>query len=158
MTKRHLFGGVFLCYTVVMEDAEITWKIPYPDEFQVWELFYPVRPWTTNKDRNLHPMARAKMIKEWRSAFKGLAEAASIPELEVMFIEVEPQVPTRNFQDTVACNPAAKAAIDGIVDAGVVPDDAKRWLKWVLFYPCLHTPGSAGLLIRVVGKVANLAP
>lgn len=121
-------------------------------------LYYPVRPWTTNKDRNLHPMARAKIIKEWRGAFKDLALAACIPELEVMYIEAEPWVPTRNFQDTAACNPAVKAAIDGIVDAGVVPDDAQRWLKWILFRPCKHTPGQAGLSIRVVGKVLTQTP
>lgn len=146
-------GFLALCYTVFMEDSEINWNIPYPDDFTVWQLFYPVRPWTTNKDRNLFPMVRAEMVKEWRRSFRYLAIEAGIPELEVMFIEVEPHVPTRNFQDTAACNPAAKAAIDGIVDAGVVPDDAKAWLKWILFHPCRHTPGSAGLLIRVVGKV-----
>lgn len=124
----------------------------YDGDMMSWELFYDVRPWTTNKDRNLHYHQRAKMVKEWREKFKELAEEAGIPELEVMFIEAEPWVPTRNFQDTAACNPAVKAAIDGIVDAGVVPDDKPQFLKWILFHPCKHTPGQTGLMIRVVGK------
>lgn len=122
------------------------------DGLEKWELFYPVRPWTTNKDRNLHHHQRAKMIKEWRDAYKKLAEDAGIPELEVMYVEAEPWVPTRNFQDTAACNPAVKAAIDGIVDAGVVPDDKPEFLKWILFHPCRHTPGQVGLMIQVIGK------
>jgi hypothetical protein len=135
-----------------MEDFEISWKIPYPADFQHWRLFYPVRPWTTNKDRNLNPFTRAKHIKEWREAFKGLAEDACIPELEVLFIEATPQVPTRNFQDTSACNPATKAAIDGLIDAGVMEDDAKQWLKWILFRPCEYVKNEPGLWLDIFGR------
>lgn len=135
-----------------MLDAEIDWEVPYPDDFQRWTLFYPVRPWTTNRDRNLYPFARAKLIKEWRGAFTELAQEANIPELEVLFIEVTPQVPTRNFQDTAACNPASKAAIDGLIDAGVMEDDSKQWLKWILFRPCEYVKGEPGLRVLVVGR------
>lgn len=132
-----------------------SWNIPYPDDFECWELTYHDKHWTTNKDRNLHHHARAKLIKKWRVKFCELAKEANIPELEVMYIEVIPNVATRNFQDTAACNPAAKAAIDGIVDAGVVPDDSKEWLHWILFHPCVHTRGEYSLTIKVIGKILD---
>jgi hypothetical protein len=143
-----------------MFDLNGDWEIPYPSNFKTWELTYSSddgkrRPWTTNKDRNFHPMQRAKLIKSWREAYCELATKTNIPELEVMFIEAIPLLRNRNFQDTAACNPAVKAAIDGIVDAGVVPDDSKQWLKWILFRPCQLTPGIDGLTIRVIGKISE---
>lgn len=135
-----------------MENNEITWEVPYPPDFQRWHLFYPEHPWTTNRDRNFHHMARAKLIREWRGAFKQLAEDAQIPELEVLFIEIMPQVPKRLFQDTAACNPASKAAIDGLIDAGVMEDDSSQWLKWILFHPCIYVKGEPGLHVLIVGR------
>jgi crossover junction endodeoxyribonuclease RusA len=92
------------------------------------------------------------MVLEWRDKFKELAEEAGIPRLAIMYIEATPNLKDRRFQDTAACNPAVKAAIDGIVDAGVVPDDRPEFLKWILFHPCKLTPGQNGLTIRVIGK------
>lgn len=111
---------------------------------------YPVRPWTTNKDRNLYPQARAKLVKEWREAFKSLAIEENIPALEKIGIVATPILPDRKFQDTAACNPAVKAAIDGIVDAGVVPDDTPEYLGYVKFKPCVYVKGEAALVLEIV--------
>lgn len=123
------------------------------DHLVIWELSYNKRPWTTNAERNWHHHKRAKYVKEWREEFCKLALAADIPRLEYMFIEATPNLADRKFQDTAACNPAVKAAIDGIVDAGVIPDDSQEWLKWIKFHPCKHTPGKNSLTIKVIGKV-----
>lgn len=117
----------------------------------VWDLEYGSRPWTTNKDRTMHHHERAKLVKTWRETYKGLAEKAGIPPLKVFAIEAYPKLKDRRLQDTAACNPAVKAAIDGIIDAGVAPDDSNEWLKWIKFYPCEVTPGQNSLLIRVIG-------
>ena len=37
------------------------------------------------------------------------------------------------MQDVAACVPAVKAAIDGLVDAGVLIDDAPQHLKAIVF-------------------------
>jgi hypothetical protein len=37
------------------------------------------------------------------------------------------------FQDVASCNPAAKAAIDGIVDAKILEDDSPEFLKAITF-------------------------
>lgn len=117
----------------------------------VWELEYKARPWTTNKDRTMYHHTRAKLVKEWREAFKLLALEQKLPALKVFTVEVVPRLRDQRLQDTAACNPAAKAAIDGLIDAGVAPDDSNEWLLWIKFFPCEVTPGKDSLLVRVIG-------
>lgn len=120
----------------------------------VWELTYPKRPWTTNRERNWHFHARAKVVKEWRDAFKDLSYAAGIPPLLSMRIEATPHAPTRRTMDIGNCYPAVKAAIDGIVDAGVIPDDSLPWLTGLEFFPDEYHKGEPALVIRVIGEPA----
>lgn len=116
-------------------------------------LWYPVRPWTANKDRNMHHMERAKHIKEWRGAFKQLAIDADVPSMNSVCFEILPVLGDRRAQDTANCSTAAKAAIDGIVDAGVIPDDRPPYMQWIKFYPPLMPPdtekGVSGLLVKI---------
>lgn len=117
-----------------------------------WELHFDgVRPWTVNAERKMHYHARAKKVKTFREAFKELAEEAEVPPLESMCIEATPILGDNRLQDTAACNGAVKAAIDGLVDAGIVPDDSNEWLKWIKFYPCEVRRGRNGLRITVIG-------
>jgi crossover junction endodeoxyribonuclease RusA len=116
----------------------------------MWTLLYPHRPWTTNADRNLHPHQRAKRIKEWRKAFCQLATEQGIPLQRKIAIMVTPILPDRRIQDTAACNPAAKAAIDGLIDAGVIIDDTKEYLEFILFKPCEYRKGEPGLMLEVI--------
>lgn len=114
-----------------------------------WTLFYPVRPWTINKDRNWHPLQRAKVIKEWREAFEQLALDAQIPHLPYITVDICPVLGDRRLQDTAACVTAAKAAIDGIVDAGVIKDDNPEYLGWIRFFPPVVESGKNGLLVKI---------
>ena len=114
-----------------------------------WTLFYPVRPWTINKDRNWHPHERAKHIKEWRGAFNDLARDAFIPRLEFINVEICPVLGDRRLQDTAACVTAAKAAIDGLIDAGVIEDDNPQFLGSIKFYAPIVECCSNGLLVRI---------
>lgn len=119
---------------------------------QSWILFYPERPWTINKDRNLHPMQRAAIIKKWRNAYVDLAKDAGIPKLQWMVLDVIPLLPDRRLQDTAACVVAEKAAGDGVVEAGIIPDDKNEFLKWIRFRPCVvSSDKTTGLILRVTG-------
>jgi crossover junction endodeoxyribonuclease RusA len=71
---------------------------------------------------------RARLVKEWRTAFHLLAKEAKIPPMKWMAVTAEPFTTEAEGrqQDVAACNPAVKAAIDGIVDAGVLPDDSPQ--------------------------------
>lgn len=99
-----------------------------------WELFYGVRPWTSNSERTWHHYKRAAMVKEWREAFHLLALEAKIPRLERIGVVATPILNGRGrIQDVGGCFPAVKSAIDGLVDARVIPEDGPRYVKWLLF-------------------------
>lgn len=98
-----------------------------------YRIEYGARPWTTNSERAGNRWERAKNVKEWREAFFYLAKAQKIPKLKWATITIEPWQKGGVFQDVASCNPASKAAIDGIVDAGVLDDDSPEYLKLVTF-------------------------
>lgn len=96
---------------------------------------------------NMH--SRGKITKQWRTDFCLLAKYTKIPRLVWARIVVTPHQARGKLQDVAACAPAAKAAIDGIVDAGVLPDDSSRYVTSIEF----RTPerGSDKLVIEIIG-------
>lgn len=98
-------------------------------------LEYTARPWTTNAERKGNHWERAARTKEWRQAFAWLAHSQRIPALTQVEIIAEPFQAKGILADTAACHPAVKAAIDGIVDAGVIPDDNPKHLLAITFLP-----------------------
>lgn len=111
-----------------------------------WTLFYDVRPdFTLNKERGVHHMKRAKIVKEWRDAYCELAQNEMIPHLQMVEITAQPYVLDNRYrQDVGACFPVVKAAIDGIVDAGVLIDDnAKIVVKLTFLAPLTGKDGLA---------------
>jgi hypothetical protein len=91
-------------------------------------------PWSTNEDRNLHHMARAKRVKAWkedaalgwitippdeRAPYVG---TPSIVQLEIGFEQKRTRDP-HNY-----CGTVLKAVIDGLVAKGVWPDDTPEWV------------------------------
>lgn len=116
-----------------------------------WTVTYDAKPWTANQDKNLHHHARADKVAEWRKAFWGLAGQAKIPTLAHVGITVRPYYRRWNgkFPDPASCAPAAKAAIDGLVDAGVMPDDGPQYVAWVKFLPAVMDAGRDALALVV---------
>ena len=79
-------------------------------------------------------MQRARKVKDMRTTFGWLTKAKKIPALETISVTATPLVTDRrSMQDVGACFPAVKAAIDGLVDAGVIVDDDPRYLKALTF-------------------------
>jgi crossover junction endodeoxyribonuclease RusA len=116
----------------------------------MYSLEYPKRPWTTNFERSKNRWVRANLTKEWRSAFMLLARQKKIPKLNQIEIEVEVWLKGGRLQDVAACNPAVKAAIDGLVDAGVIEDDSPEYLKSIKFYAPQRGRNSLVLHIKEV--------
>jgi hypothetical protein len=81
-----------------------------------------------------------------------LAKSEKIPEMEWISVTVEPHQKGGRLQDVGACNPAVKAAIDGIVDAGVLPDDSSKFMKSLIFLPPQNDRNSLVLYIRGAKK------
>jgi crossover junction endodeoxyribonuclease RusA len=100
----------------------------------VYRLTYAARPWTLNRERAINRFERAPLVREWRQAFRILAFQAKIPPLDKVAVTVRLRLRAHGRpQDAGACFPAAKAAIDGLVDAGVLPEDNGRHVVSLLF-------------------------
>lgn len=108
------------------------------------------RPTTLNQERKQNNWGRrATDTKWWRTQFADMASQAEIPPYERIKIAVVPLHKNgRSPQDTGACFPAAKAAIDGLVDAGVIEDDTPDKLLQIDFHAPL-VDGVDGLRIVV---------
>jgi len=126
----------------------------YADDAEqiIYRLELAQRPWTTNAERSGNRWERAKLTKEWRSAFQLLAKYEKIPPMAWISVTVEPHQKGGRLQDVGACNPAVKAAIDGIVDAGVLPDDSSKFLRSLIFLPPQNDRNSLVLYIRGAKK------
>jgi hypothetical protein len=83
------------------------------------------RPPTMNHHRRLHPMQRARVDLLWRDAGHRAAHRALLPRgLHRVHVTATPHYQTgRSLPDVQAVAPAVKAAIDGLVDWGLIPDD-----------------------------------
>lgn len=115
-----------------------------------WTVTDRERPWTANAERTMHYQKRARLVREARTRWAWLAMAAGIPFMERISVVAQPLSKTRRWRpDVAACYPTVKAAIDGLVDAGVIVDDDDQHLIAVTFLPVRY--GSIdGLTLTVV--------
>ncbi len=100
-----------------------------------WDLRYDAKPMNLNFERRqAHWSVRRERTEEWRGAFKMLCKEQKVPRMHA--IEVDVYQFWKSYEpDPVAGVPAFKAALDGIVDAGVIPDDKGKYVKRVSFWP-----------------------
>jgi hypothetical protein len=119
---------------------------------ETWYLeIHGRRPTTLNQERKTNNWGRrATDTKWWREQFCAAAAEAGIPEHEAICISVIPLHKNgRSPQDTGACFPAAKAAIDGLVDAGVIEDDTAKQVVQIDFHaPLVDGVDGLRLMIR----------
>lgn len=98
-----------------------------------WELVREDRPLPMNAYRRLHFRERAIYDAAWRSTFGWLARAAKVPPLAAVTVTVAQTCRRPPLPDVGASFPTAKAAIDGLVDAGVLTDDDPAHLRALTF-------------------------
>lgn len=112
------------------------------------------RPTTMNDYRKMHHHVWRRIDSSTRSTFAWLAKKERIPALERITVVVQPlHANARSPQDVAACAPAAKAAIDGLVDAGVIPDDGPNFVVSVLFLQP-HVAGVDGMQLTIAELAA----
>ena len=118
---------------------------------------YGKRPISLNQERSAHFAVRVRDTKWWREGFADAAKAAGIPKLEACEIIVQPVLENRRWQDTGACFPSAKAAIDGLIDAGVIEDDTPDIVPTIAFKrPILgEQPGLKLTVIALESRVSG---
>lgn len=102
---------------------------------RAWRLVLDATPWSVNAQVRWHYMQRAQVVREWRTAWALLARQQQVPALQACTVEVLTQVakPGR-LHDAGNEFYAAKAAIDGLVDAGVLPNDTPKHLHAITFH------------------------
>ena len=81
-----------------------------------------------NANRRPHWAAKAKLTRALREAALVCARRDQVPPLKRAHIVAEYRPPDRRRRDVHNLFPSAKAAIDGVVDAGVLTDDADQYL------------------------------
>lgn len=127
-------------------------------------LVHHATPWLANKDRTMHWSRKAELVAEWRQAFMVLAREARVPHLELARIEVTHYRTAGRWPDVGACAPALKAALDGVVDAGVLDDDDPVHVV-AITYAVMQMPaawkrpfvtGALGLVIVEMVRVAEV--
>lgn len=122
------------------------------DDTTTLQFVWPERPWTVNtqaRQRSVGGQQRYnRLTAEWRDAYQRLAEGS--PALAWCNAEIVQEVPNRSgFPDVAACVMAAKAALDGIRLAGVLPDDNPDYVRHVGF--AVEETGRDALVVRVIG-------
>lgn len=92
--------------------------------------------WTLNAERSWHWSKRASRTKSTREKFYWLAKIEQVPKLNYVSIDIIPLVKSGagTIADPGSHFPSAKAAIDGIVDAGVIPDDNGKYIQKISFW------------------------
>lgn len=101
----------------------------------------------------MHHWTRARLTKEWRDAAHVLARAAKIPPCERVRVTLIYTPRDRRRRDPLNLVLSLKACEDGIVDAGVVPDDTPQYVESqmpLIDLPSRTEPGLALFVERVL--------
>lgn len=96
------------------------------------------RPLTANRERKATPRQRARLVRELRTAWAEAWAAVLDPEAPhlrppVTVTVVAEYGSRRNLPDAAGVAPAAKAAIDGLADAGGIPGDGPEFVSAITF-------------------------
>lgn len=119
---------------------------------RTWRLDLPfVKPMSLN--HRAHWRVKAQETRAFRTAACLLARQAHIPALGRAQIELHYAPRDRRRRDAVNLAPTLKACEDGIVDAGVIPDDTPAYS--VPMMPIIEPPtGKTGALWLIIREVA----
>lgn len=119
-----------------------------------WLLVIPMRPTLTNAVHNMHFRKASAERKKWRGMGLALAEQAKVPSCTAIEVTCWGVYPGGRLPDPDAVAPSLKGVLDGLVDAGVVPDDTGEWVKAITYLPAVKEKGvdaALHVLIEDVG-------
>lgn len=112
-----------------------------PPKAEVVELPVPLvgekPPLTANQ--RLHHMEKARRTKLVREHVAWRARQAGIGPQDYVIVQLHYQPGDHRRRDPSNLVPTQKPAVDGLVDAGVVPDDTPRYVGELM--PVIHEPG-----------------
>lgn len=94
------------------------------------------RPWTANE--RIHWRVRHDRTKTIRTAVTRTARALKIPLLDHVRVQLHYAPGDNRRRDEDNLTTTSKPSFDGLVDAGIVPDDTAAWMTKLM--PVIH-PG-----------------
>jgi hypothetical protein len=102
---------------------------------RLWVIEIPGRPQTLNRERTgtTHWHVTRDETRVTREVAWALAKQQQIPHMEAITVCARPILRDGRTQDVGACIPSVKAAIDGLVDAGVLDDDGPTQVVQLTF-------------------------
>jgi crossover junction endodeoxyribonuclease RusA len=101
-------------------------------------------------NQRLHWATKARHTKVIRDMAWILAKHSHIQPMEAAELEVEATWPNRSRKrDSHNLQPTAKAAIDGFVDAGLLPDDSDKHLRRLTFTSAEETRSIADIAVHL---------
>lgn len=106
-----------------------------------------------NLNHRQHHMVRAKAVREVREAACLLARSAKIPACRKVRVTLVYTPRDGRRRDSLNLVPMLKACEDGLVDAGVVPDDTPVYLESQMPLIDAPTPGQPGQVQLYVERV-----
>lgn len=131
------------------------------------DLTYHARPVSLNASYGDSRYDRTAHVIEWRTAFFWLAKEAQVQPMDAIEVTVHCGMSGR-LQDIGNCYVSAKAAIDGLVQAKVIPNDTGEHLLHLGFTPpvrvgpkepdylTLHiVEATAGMQKRIAGALRS---
>lgn len=108
-----------------------------------------------NAERSAHWRARHQLTATWRQAFKVYALTAHHPQFTApVLITCQPYQARNKLQDPGNCLPSLKAAVDGIVDAGVLIDDSPAYVAGLMILAPQRGPD--GLTVTIEERTVTI--
>lgn len=95
---------------------------------RTWTVELPAGLELLNANQRKHWSVKGRTSRAIRDAAHMLALADHVPAMGRAYIVAEYRPPDRRRRDVHNLFPSAKAAVDGLVDAGVLPDDSDEYL------------------------------
>lgn len=119
-----------------------------PSKAEIVEIPLPLvssKPPLTANDR-LHHMVKARRTKLVREQVGWQARSRGIGPQDYIIVQLHYKPTDQRRRDPSNLMPTQKPAVDGLVDAGVVPDDTPEFVGELM--PVIHEP-SRGVLPRL---------
>ncbi|WP_371099840.1 hypothetical protein [Streptomyces sp. PU_AKi4] len=122
-----------------------------------WRIALPAKTKLINANQNLHYRRKAELVKVIRNAAWTMARHHHIPALQRahIYFVIHPDTSIKR-RDPGNWAPSAKAAVDGLVDAGVLPDDDSTRLLGP--DPRIGTPVKGSQLVLWITDLDQIGP
>lgn len=123
-----------------------------PDHVLVFDFMG--RPWLANQAHQMHHREVSATRKEWSNAAIQLARIGKLGRHQAITLVVWTCYPSGTLPDPDAPQPATKGVLDGLVRAGVIPDDNGDHVQGILYVPSLSEPDADPALIVEIRVVS----